>query len=174
LAAVNSNSSRQRPLSSKLDFMANCPVYWTSYVTAILVPVIAGIAAWIAFRQSQIARNRLKLDLFDKRMAVYQAVREALGTAATQGNLTLEQQIKYLQGTRTAQWLFGPKVSAYLDETLWHKIVDLELHNTMSKGPPESAERVQHIHAKADTLLWLVAQYKAFDALVAEHLTLRH
>lgn len=148
-------------------------MYWTSYVTAIALPIIAAIAAWIAFRQSQIARNKLKLDLFDKRMAVYSVVREALGTAATHGNLTQEQQIHYLQGTRSARWLFGIEIFVYLDEVLWHKIVDFELHNTMSKGSSDP-ERTRHIYAKAETLKWLVAQYKVFDELVAEHLTLQH
>jgi len=75
-------------------------VHWTTYISAIVLPIIAGIAAWIAFRQSQHARNKLKLDLFDKRMAVFGAVREALGDIARQGALTNEQQLFYLQGTR--------------------------------------------------------------------------
>jgi len=137
------------------------------------VPVVALIGAWIAFRQSETARNKLKLDLFDKRMAVYQSARKAIGTAATHGNLSQEQQIEYLQGVSPAQWLFGPEVFEYLNKTLWHKIVDLELHNSMSKGP-DSAERTHHIHARADTLKWLVAQYSDFDALVGQYLSLSH
>lgn len=148
-------------------------MHWTQYISAIGIPIIAAIAAWIAFRQFQIARNRLKLDLFDKRMEVYEAVREALGNISRQGNLTQEQQIEYLQGTRTARWLFGPEVYHYLDETLWHKIVDLELHNTMSKGSA-GPERSRHIQERADTLKWMITQYKEFDALVANYLTLKH
>jgi len=43
----------------------------------------------------------------------------------------------------------------------------------MSKGP-DSAERTHHIHARADTLKWLVAQYSDFDALVGQYLSLSH
>ncbi|GAB3033886.1 hypothetical protein GCM10027285_15710 [Oleiagrimonas citrea] len=146
---------------------------WTEYISAIGIPIIAAIAAWIAFRQSQIARNKLKLDLFDKRMEVYSAVREALGCITRQGNLTQEQQLQYLQGTRTARWVFGIEVAHYLDEALWHKIVDLELHNTMSKEP-SGPERTKHIQKRAEVFKWLVQQYKDFDALVAEYLELRH
>lgn len=85
-------------------------MHWTQYIPLIGIPIIATIAAWIAFRQSQIARNKLKLDLFDRRMEVYTAVREALGSITMKGKLTQEQQILYLQGTRAAQWLFGPEV----------------------------------------------------------------
>jgi hypothetical protein len=148
-------------------------VCWIQYISPIGIPIIAAIAAWIAFRQSQIARSKLKLDLFDKRMEVYKVVRETLGNITRQGNLDQDQQRQYLQGTRTARWLFGPEVFTYLDKTLWHKIVDLELHNTMSKDSPDP-ERAKHIHARTEVFKWLGDQYKDFDALVAKYLTLKH
>ncbi len=132
------------------------------------------LAALIAFRQFQIARNKLKLDLFDKRMEVYSAVREALGNIARQGNLTPEQEIQYSQGTRSARWLFGPEVSNYLDKSLWHKITDLELHNTMSKDSESPEQRVRHIQERAEIMKWMFKQFKEFDALVEDYLTLKH
>jgi len=148
-------------------------VHWTQYISAIGIPIIAAIAAWVAFRQFQIARNKLKFDLFDKRMEVYGAVRDALGSISRQSSLTQEQQIQYLQGTRTARWLFGPEVFHYLDETLWHKVVDLEFQNTMSKDSAEP-ERVKHIQERTETFTWMTKQYKEFDALVAKYLTLKN
>lgn len=148
-------------------------MHWTQYITAIGIPVIAALAAWIAFRQFQIARNRLKLDLFDRRMEVYSTVRESLSNIARQGNLPQEQQIQYLHGMRNARWLFGPEVYNYLDKTLWQKIVDLELHNTMSKDS-EDPDRAKHIQERAETMKWMIRQYKEFDELVEKYLMLRH
>lgn len=158
---------------SRKEWEMNSSLHWTSYVTAIAIPIIALVAAWIAFRQSQLARRKLKLDLFDKRMEVYEAVRTALGTAARSGKLTNEQEIEYLLGVRSAKWLFGPDVYEYLDKTLWHKIVDLGLHNSMMEGPRDN-ESTKHIHARADTIKWLVAQYQEFDKLCAKYLRLEH
>lgn len=151
----------------------NSTPHWTAYLTAIVLPVIALIAAWIAFRQSQIARNKLKLDLFDKRMAVYESVRKALGAAASRGKLTQDEEINYLTGISPAQWLFGEEVSKYLHETLWHKIVDLGLHNSMSDSSDRN-ERTTHIRAKAETVKWLVAQYREFDKVCTSYLALKH
>lgn len=148
-------------------------MHWIEYISPIGVPIIAGIAAWIAFRQFQTAQNRLKFDLFDKRMEVYNTVREALGNITRQGSLTLEQQLRYLQGTRTARWLFGSDVFTYLDETLWHKIVDLELYIELSKDASEP-ERVKHVHARSDTFKWMMSQQKYFDTLIAKYLELKH
>lgn len=149
------------------------PPHWTAYISAIVLPIIALIAARIAFRQSQIARNKLKLDLFDRRMAVYEAVRKALGAAARNGKLTQEEEINYLVGISTAKWLFRSEVFTYLDETLWGKIVDLGLHNSKAEIP-HGEERTEHIKAREETREWLVAQYKELDKLCAERLTLEH
>jgi hypothetical protein len=151
----------------------DCTPHWTAYISAVVVPIIALIAAWIAFRQSQIARNKLKLDLFEKRMAVYETVRKTLGTAASRGKLTPEEEVSYLAGIHPAQWLFGPEVFKYLDETLWHKITDLDLHNSMLKEPP-GEERSKHVRERAETLTWLVAQLKEFDNLCRKYLMLKH
>lgn len=151
----------------------DCTPHWTSVVTAIAAPAIAIIAAWIAYRQSQIARNKLKLDLFEKRMAVYQVVRDTLGIAVSHGKLTHEEEINFVVGTRPAKWLFGPEVFRYLDETLWHKIVDFGLHNTMMEDL-HSAERTKHVHARAEIMKWLMKQFKDFDQLCVKYLTIEH
>ncbi len=44
------------------------------FVTACLTPLIAIALAYIAWRQKQIAQNKLKLDLFEKRFKLYQKI----------------------------------------------------------------------------------------------------
>ena len=150
-------------------------VHWTAYLTAFALPVLAGIGATIAYRQWRTAQNKLKLDLFDKRMIVYQAVRDTLGYIGSHGRINHEEQVKYLIGIQSSKWLFGPEIHKYLDETLWHKIVDLELHNTLSaRDNGNTEERTKHIHLQADTLKWLVGQYKVLDGMCAKYMTLSH
>ena len=147
--------------------------HWTAYLTAILVPVIALTAAWIAFRQSQIAKNKLKLDLYDRRIAIYNVVRQALGKATSHGKLNQSDEIEYLSGTREAQWLFGPEVSQYINVTLWHKIAEFDLHNTMSTSTDKD-ERTRHVEARAKVMTWLSEQYAEFDKICSPYLSLRH
>lgn len=150
-------------------------VHWTAYVTALTVPVLTLVGATIAYRQWRTAQNKLKLDLFDKRMVVYQAVRDALGYIASHGKIGSEQQIAYLSGIQAAKWLFGPEVYTYLSETLWHKIVDLELHQTIVyDAPPDHPERSEHIQLKGETLRWLIAQYSVLDEKCAEYMLIGH
>nr|WP_180166513.1 hypothetical protein [Stenotrophomonas sp. SbOxS2]NYT99357.1 hypothetical protein [Stenotrophomonas sp. SbOxS2] len=150
-------------------------IHWTAYVTALTVPVLALVGATIAYRQWRTAQNKLKLDLFDKRMHVYQAVRDALGYIGSHGAIGSEQQIAYLSGIQAAKWLFGPEVDMYLSETLWHKIVDLELHQTMVyEGRNDHPERSKHVQLKAETLKWLIAQYSVLDKKCAKYMILGH
>jgi hypothetical protein len=160
-------------VSISVAFDAATTPHWTAYVTAVVVPVIALIGAWIAFRQSQIARNKLKLDLYDRRFEIYEAVQKTLGTITAQGKLGLGDEVMYLSGIQSAKWLFSPEVAAYLETTLWHKIVDFGLHNTMSEGPP-SDERNKHVRARAETMKWLMAQHKELDRLCGPYLELKH
>jgi len=150
-------------------------VHWTAYVTAFTVPMLAAIGALIAYRQWRTAQNKLKLDLFDKRMLVYQAARDALGHITSHAELGHEQQIKYLSGIQTAKWLFGPEVNAYLSETLWGKMIDLELHRSMVYGvSTDHPERNQHVQLKAETLNWLIAQHSALDNMCSKYMVLGH
>ena len=150
-------------------------VHWTAYITAFTVPVLAAAAATIAYRQWRTAQNKLKLDLFDKRMLVYQAVRDTLGYIAAHGKISQEQQIKYLTGIQSAQWLFDPDIHKYLHETLWHKIVDLQLHSSLSsRDNGDRDERTKHIHLEAETLKWLVKQYSVLDDMCSKYMSLGH
>jgi hypothetical protein len=142
-------------------------IHWIAYVVAL-------IGAWIAYQQWCTARNKLKLDLFDRRMVVYECVREALGNAAREGNLSQEEQIAFLSGIQPAKWLFGAEVAIYLEKELWHKIVSLELHNTLSKNNPNEDQRIESIHLRAETMKWLMQQHKEFDELCKPYLTLTH
>jgi hypothetical protein len=45
--------------------------HWTAYLTALLTPVIAVLATYIAYQQWRLNRHKLKLDLFERRWNVY-------------------------------------------------------------------------------------------------------
>ncbi|HEV2293707.1 MAG TPA: hypothetical protein VGR35_07615 [Tepidisphaeraceae bacterium] len=53
---------------------------------AWLTPLIACLAVWIAFQQFRVARNKLRLDLYEKRFKVYSAVKEFILSGAAAGN----------------------------------------------------------------------------------------
>lgn len=64
----------------------NCEPDWSSVVSSLLVPVIAVLGAVIAYRQWRVAQNKLKLDLFDRRFAIFDAARKLIASILASGN----------------------------------------------------------------------------------------
>lgn len=152
--------------------MATDP-HWTAYLTAFATPVVAVMAVMIAFRQVKIAafqartaRNKLKLDLFDRRSAVYAAAMRAMSQALMNGQLDEAQQVDYHTCIGPARWLFGADIWTYLNNTLWGVFVDLEFYN---KHPPGS-----YAVQRAEKLKWLLKEHRGLGKMFEEYLTLEH
>jgi hypothetical protein len=97
--------------------------YWVSYAQALAVPIflalITGFGTLIAASQMWIAREKLRLDAFDRlynrRVTIYEATRTFL--AAVFHNNISEGDIEYYDlKTLDAQFLFDETLSNYLRE----------------------------------------------------------
>jgi hypothetical protein len=64
-----------------------CSPAWVAISSALLTPLIAIIVVLIAYRQWKTAHNRLKLDLFDKRLAIHSAARDLIATVTSYGEI---------------------------------------------------------------------------------------
>ena len=47
-------------------------------LSAFLTPLIALLALWIAYQQFRVQKYRTRFDLFERRMKIYESVRETL------------------------------------------------------------------------------------------------
>jgi hypothetical protein len=74
---------------------------------ALLTPVIAIIAAYVAWQQLKTNRRKLKLDLFDRRYAVFEKIGEFIGSILTSGKVQQGKEIQFLVDTKAAGLLFG-------------------------------------------------------------------
>lgn len=82
--------------------------------SALLTPVIAAVTVYIAYQQWQTNRRRLDLDLYDRRLRVYQAVSSFISRVLT--DLAPEPQdfSDYWRDTAETDFLFGSDVREYL------------------------------------------------------------
>jgi len=131
---------------------------------ALLTPTIAAVAVGVAVAQWWTARNKLRLDLFDRRWAIYVATREMLAEMFRHGASTQAAQQKFLEGTRGARFLFDENIARYLEKELWSRVAKLEAANALIEaiGAPE---RPRAITAKYEIMEWLTKQHDATDAL---------
>ena len=121
---------------------------------AALTPVVAFIAVGIAFAQWWTARKKFKLDMFDRRWAVYNAARDLLAEMTRNGNVRPNAQAAFAEGTRGARWLLSQQVADYLHSDLWLHAAALQAANANDDE-----------EARAEVMKWLSNQYAALDTL---------
>lgn len=141
---------------------------------ALLTPVIAFLAAYIAWRQWETAQNRLKLDIFERRFSVYDATKSLIASIMQTGKATDENMFKFLAATKEAKWLFDDQIASYLDDKIWEKAVDLQTLNSELEGLPQGRERTENIHKQRDIKIWLSSQLKEIDKLFSKFLRIEH
>ena len=92
--------------------------------------IIAGgttiFVAAIGFFQWRTAQQKAVLDLFDRRRAIYDTVRSAVGQMISSSpGFDQRKEIEFLQAKEQAYFFFGDDVDRYLQQ-LWEAIVDVQ------------------------------------------------
>jgi hypothetical protein len=123
----------------------------------LLTVLVAVFAVWIAFQQYQVARNKIKLDLFEKRFSVFVGTRKFLSLVLQKGDVALDDLFSYRASIAEADFLFEEELVKYL----WQ--IDsraLGLHTTTEtmRPLPVSDERSRLAQRWADEIGWLTGQ----------------
>jgi hypothetical protein len=151
---------------------------WVEYVKALGAPIVALMAACIAggiaYQQWKTARNKLKLDLFEKRLQVYNAaavVVELINNPYAPDRDHLEEWISKFG---SARWLFGREVELYLNSLqenanfAYATKLHLQKVDSFVDGDHEWASRVAK--SKHDT----AQEMRKLDFVFRDYLQLHH
>jgi len=140
---------------------------------ALLTPVIAIIATYIAYQQYRANQLKLRHELYDRRLLLYNAVAEFLAHIVREGKADRIQLMTLLQKTRESYFLFGKDVSEYVTE-LYKKGVDLEHYDTElhHSNLPVGDERQRLAQANGELLKWFGHQFDVAQQKFAAKLSL--
>ncbi len=111
------------------------------YLTSIAT-LITAIVAWTGYQRHKLTKEKLKLDLFEKRFAVYKGVQAFLSIILTDARYEIADLYEFRRTTQDGTFLFGPDIPEYI------KRIDnqaLNLKSTAGKleGLPKGDERAQ-------------------------------
>jgi hypothetical protein len=148
--------------------------HWTQVLSALLTPTIAVLVAIIAYRQWRTAQNRLKLDLFDRRFAVYDAARNLLSSVMTSGKAKDDEMEKFLAHTREAKWFLNDEIAEYFDKEFWGRAVDLQTLDTELQALPVGDGRATNVKRQSEIKKWFRDQYKVLDEKFTPFLKVKH
>lgn len=179
-------------LQSAWDCFASWP--WSaigeglkSYVLPLAAPAAAfyvaskfgHIQAEIGRRQADTAahamatnREKLRLDLFERRLAVYEAANVFITKALKGERLDADLRLNLLQETRGATWLFDEATAQYITDTLFSDAFEAVRISQLLEVEPDPEERKRlvlqrnnywHIFKQhSDTLHKVLAPYLRF------------
>jgi hypothetical protein len=146
-------------------------VFW--YLQGLLAPVIGGIAGYIAWRQWKTSSQKLKLDLFDRRFRVFQAVRDILGMMYT--TVSDDKKLyEFLSQTRDVEFLFGAEIRDYV-ETVWRHATRLsdakkQLTAILDTAPIETRQKLAQV--ETEEVQWAFAETRVIADKFKKHLDL--
>jgi len=93
--------------------LSNCLI---DYLKALLTPLIAVLAVYIAYRQWITSRNQFRLNYFDRRLSIYTAAMELVSEIGMTGTISQEKARSFLVKTREARFLFADDIDIYCTE----------------------------------------------------------
>jgi hypothetical protein len=82
------------------------------------IAAIAAFAALIAYFQWRTAHQRIVLDLFDRRLQVFEIAASACGSIISSGKPSIEALRKLHEAKGNARFLFGDDVNSYLKDRI--------------------------------------------------------
>jgi hypothetical protein len=87
---------------------------WLSILQALLVPTILLFGAYIAYRQWLTAHERVKLDLFDRRLAAYQRLKDAVAPINASGKVKIEDSDRFVSAMYDMRFLFDQEMEKFV------------------------------------------------------------
>jgi hypothetical protein len=147
---------------------------WVQLLAALLTPTMALLGAYIAWQQWRTNRNKLKLELFDRRYRIFEAGQALIGRVLALGQASHEHTFEFLTQIRGAKFLFNARLQRYLEVDLNRKAERLRAlisdFQSLSGGDARKANLANQREVKD----WFKEQYENLDTWFSPYLHLRH
>lgn len=126
--------------------------------------------AYIAFQQFIVARERLKLDLFDRRFAVFAAVRRFLTDIQADAKCPMPRFfVEFRRSVAEADFLFESDITTFIEEIDQHAL-QLWLLNEQDPTTPKGETKAKMAQDIANQLKWLTDQLPELKPTFAPYL----
>lgn len=123
----------------------------------LLTPVIAIITTYIAWQQWKTNQQKLNLDLYERRLKIYEELIKILSIILRDADVSLEDLLKFRTSVSEADFLFGEDIPSYIDE-IYKRGVNLRRYNKECRS--DTPERKEYNDKKHKELLWFIKQFE--------------
>jgi hypothetical protein len=144
-----------------------------STVQGVLTLMIAGIAVYIAWQQWKTNALKVRIDLFDRRMKVYEAVQAFLRHVLMKGGAELSSYGELVVAIDTAEFLFDRELTEYLQkfskEGLNLALACAEYRDS-TQSRAADYDHADVVKRKHEALKWLMDQSEPVKTLFRKHM----
>lgn len=130
---------------------------------ALLTPLIAIVATYIAWQQWKTNQQKINLERYDRRLRVYEEVTKILSIILRDANATMEDLLRFRTSVSEADFLFGPEIPKYIDE-IYKRGLNLGRWNAeyrdYTQKIPEGYDHNKVVAEKHKELKWLSEQFE--------------
>jgi len=126
---------------------------------ALLTPLIAIVATYIAWQQWKTNRQKLNLEKYERRLHVYEEVRKILSIISVTLQPNIEDLLKFRTSVSEADFLFGPEITEYIDEIYKHGLA-LWRWNQDYREKPEDYNHKKVVDEMHKESAWIAEQFE--------------
>jgi hypothetical protein len=140
------------------------------------VAIVGYITAYIAVQQYKLAKQKVKLELYERRYQIYEICNDFLLSVIQMHGAGQDRTLKFNLDTKRIPFLFNEDVCNYIQQIRNHAkelnglIVDLEMNY---KNPPyNNNERVDKLHRQQAIMSWFVDELNTLEKHFQPYLNL--
>lgn len=140
------------------------PGSWLSFITNLsgaLTLLVAVIVAYIAYQQYKTNRDKLRLNLYDRRFELYNAFSDLCVSVGSSGRPGSRELTDFLQIRNKVYFLFDQDIYSYM-ELVRQKAIRLQYLETSLHGEqrlPKGPERTEAAEETGKLRTWFTDQF---------------
>jgi hypothetical protein len=150
------------------------PLGWYSVLkefSPAFVALIAGlITSYIAWRQWKTTKDKLRIDLFDKRFEVYDSVSAFIAKNLRQGSVDTSDVLDFKFKTRSVEFLFDKYFKIYVNKICEcaFRLGDFESERRLYRESLDASKQ----NKRNEDFQWMSRQFDELDTRAAKFLAL--
>lgn len=141
-------------------------------LSAALTPLIAIIAAYIAYQQWKTNKHSLKLDLYNHRLSVYRAVNKLLNTVIKKNGLSWNDAMDFKTETSEAPFFFGNDVLNFRKELFDNAKTLARIKEDLKNSIKTEKSNTSLIEEHYALITWFDNQFETSDSIFKKYLDL--
>jgi hypothetical protein len=137
----------------------------------LLTLVLACLGVYIAYQQYQVNLRKFNLDLFEKRYAIFDALKKVMYQVTREAAIENIHINEYKTNISDARFLFNSDVTDYLQEVL-NKSAELHMHQARLRTA-EGTAKTDIIDQEHQVILWFAEEINNFQSPFFPYMAMR-